>query len=70
MVRLGTLQELETTASARVEMRAGERFLLQSAGGGGFGDPGKRDRGALARDIAEGYVSPEATKSDYGTTRS
>jgi len=36
----------------------------------GFGDPGKRDRGALARDIAEGYVSPEAPKSDYGTTRS
>ena len=67
VVRLGTPQELETTASARVE---GERFLLQSAGGGGFGDPGKRDRGALAHDIAEGYVSPEATKSDYGTTRS
>jgi N-methylhydantoinase B len=66
VVRLGTPQELETTASARVEMRAGERFLLQSAGGGGFGDPGKRDREALAHDIAEGYVSPTAVKSDYG----
>jgi N-methylhydantoinase B len=66
VVRLGTPQELETTASARVEMRAGERFLLQSAGGGGFGDAGKRDRAALAHDIAEGYVSPAAVKSDYG----
>jgi N-methylhydantoinase B len=64
VVRLGTPQELETTASARVEMRAGERFLLQSAGGGGFGDPGKRSSAALAHDIAEGYVSPEAPKSD------
>ena len=43
VVRLGTPQEYETPASARVEMKAGERFLLQSAGGGGYGDPGKRD---------------------------
>jgi N-methylhydantoinase B len=70
VLRLGTPQESETTASARVEMRAGERFLLQSAGGGGYGDPAKRDRTALARDVAEGYVSPEAAKRDYGTTRS
>ena len=66
VVRLGTPEELETTASARIEMHAGERFLLQSAGGGGFGDPGKRDRAARAHDIAEGYVSPTAVKSDYG----
>jgi N-methylhydantoinase B len=66
VVRPGTPHELETTASARIEMRAGERFLLQSAGGGGFGDPGKRDREALAHDIAEGYVSASAVKSDYG----
>ena len=65
VLRLGTAQEGESTASARVDMRAGERFLLQSAGGGGYGDPQKRDRAALARDIAEGYVSPEAAKRDY-----
>jgi N-methylhydantoinase B len=70
VLRLGTPQESETTASARVEMRAGERFLLQSAGGGGYGDPGARDRAALARDVAEGYVSPEAARSDYRTTQS
>jgi N-methylhydantoinase B len=64
VLRLGTAQEVETAASARVEMRAGERFLLQSAGGGGYGDPANRAQVALARDVAEGYVSPEAAKRD------
>jgi N-methylhydantoinase B len=66
VVRLGTKQEFETKASARIEMAAGERFLLQSAGGGGYGDPRRRDPAALARDLAEGYVSPKAAKKDYG----
>jgi N-methylhydantoinase B len=66
VVRLGSAQEFETKASARVEMAAGERFLLQSAGGGGYGDPRRRDPAAVASDLAEGYVSPEAAKKDYG----
>src|SRR5262249_49661001 len=57
VVRLGSKDEFETPASARVEMAAGERFLLQSAGGGGFGDPAERDVAAVASDIAEGYVT-------------
>jgi N-methylhydantoinase B len=66
VVRLGTRQEFETKASARIEMEAGERFLLQSAGGGGYGDPAKRDASALARDLAEGYVTADAASADYG----
>jgi N-methylhydantoinase B len=66
VVRLGTAQEYVTPSSGRYEMHAGERFLLQSAGGGGCGDPRARDRAALARDLAEGYVSADAAKTDYG----
>jgi N-methylhydantoinase B len=66
VVRVGTDREFETPASARVDMRAGERFLLQSAGGGGYGDPRERDRAALARDLAEGYVTREGAVMDYG----
>jgi N-methylhydantoinase B len=40
-------------------MQAGERFLLQSAGGGGYGDPARREAAAVARDIAEGYVTAD-----------
>ena len=46
-------------------MKAGERFLLQAAGGGGYGDPRERDPAAIARDIAEGYVSPAGAQKDY-----
>ena len=65
VVRLGAKDEFETKASARIEMAAGQRFLLQSAGGGGYGDPAKRDAAALARDLAEGYVTVEGAKRDY-----
>jgi len=66
VVRLGGDDEFEAPASGRYEMKAGERFLLQTAGGGGFGDPRERDRAALERDVAEGYVSPAAVQKDYG----
>src|SRR5262249_6863671 len=66
VIKVGTAQEYVTPASGRYELKAGERFLLQSAGGGGFGDPRARERAALARDLAEGYVSPDAAKDDYG----
>jgi N-methylhydantoinase B len=66
VLRLDTPDEHETRASARVEMQAGERFLLQSAAGGGFGDPRTRTRAAVARDLAEGYVTARAAKEEYG----
>jgi N-methylhydantoinase B len=65
VIRLGTPQEAPMP-SGRYEMQAGERFLLQSAGGGGYGDPHRRDRAALARDMAEGYVSAAEATRDYG----
>ena len=70
VIRVGGEDEQETPASGRYELHAGERFMLQSAGGGGYGDPGKRDRAALARDMAEGYVSAQAAARDYNATPS
>ena len=66
IIHLGGPDERETPASGKYDMRAGERFLLQSAGGGGYGDPKKRDAAALMRDIAEGYVSAASAAHDYG----
>jgi N-methylhydantoinase B/oxoprolinase/acetone carboxylase alpha subunit len=42
-------------------MRTGERFLVQTAGGG-YGKPRMRERAAIDRDVAEGYVSASSRK--------
>ena len=62
VVRLGAADEVEAPASGRYEMRAGERFLVQTAGGGGYGEPCLREPAAIDRDVAEGYVSASSRK--------
>ena len=44
----------------------GDSLLLELPGGGGFGQPDKRDRAALEADIAAGLVTVEAARRDYG----
>jgi 5-oxoprolinase (ATP-hydrolysing)/N-methylhydantoinase A len=36
------------------------------SGGSGFGSPFERPLAAIARDLAEGYITPEAASRDYG----
>jgi N-methylhydantoinase B len=40
--------------------------LMESSGGGGFGDPLDRDPARVAADLAEGYVTPAAAAREYG----
>jgi N-methylhydantoinase B len=44
----------------------GDVLLMESSGGGGFGDPLDRDVAMVAADVAEGYVSPAAAEATYG----
>jgi N-methylhydantoinase B len=41
-------------------------LVMDSSGGGGFGDPLARDLDAVAADLAEGYVTPAAAEAIYG----
>jgi len=41
-------------------------LVMDSSGGGGFGDPLERDLDAVAADLAEGYVTPAAAEAIYG----
>jgi N-methylhydantoinase B/oxoprolinase/acetone carboxylase alpha subunit len=49
-----------------VTLRAGDQVKILMPGGGGYGDPAARDRDRIRRDIEEGFVSPEAARSEYG----
>jgi len=46
--------------------RPGDILEIYSAGGGGYGDPFERHPQAVVQDVANGYVSPERAKTDYG----
>jgi N-methylhydantoinase B len=41
-------------------------LLMESSGGGGFGDPLDRDPAMVLADLAEGYVTPAAAAAVYG----
>jgi len=59
VVHVGTKDEMETKGSARFEMKAGARFIVQTAAGGGYGPPHKRAPEAIARDLEQGYVTQD-----------
>lgn len=45
---------------------AGERLVIHTPGGGGFGDPAERDRDRVAADIRDGLVSGARPRRLYG----
>ncbi|MBM2576279.1 hydantoinase B/oxoprolinase family protein [Jannaschia sp. Os4] len=44
----------------------GARVVMAFPGGGGYGDPAVRERAAVMRDVARGYVSAEEARATYG----
>ncbi len=65
VVNPGTPDEQQMPSSARMTLTAGTSFRVNGPGGGGYGDPKKRDVEALANDVAEGYVSEAAADKFY-----
>ncbi len=63
----GTVQELPGKTLG-FQLHAGDRVTILTQGGGGLGDPLERDPDAVARDVLQGKVSPEAARRDYGVT--
>jgi N-methylhydantoinase B len=49
-----------------VPIYEGDEFTRPSAGGGGVGDPLLRDPAAVCEDVADGYVTAERARKDYG----
>jgi N-methylhydantoinase B len=50
---------------ADLPLRAGDHFLLETPGGGGFGAPARRDPELVLSDVRNGYVSRSAAAETY-----
>jgi N-methylhydantoinase B/oxoprolinase/acetone carboxylase alpha subunit len=64
LVRDGEEIVLPSMFSTTIE--AGDVYVHRTAGGGGWGDPSERDPQAIADDVADGKVTAEAARRDYG----
>lgn len=49
-----------------VELARDDVASIQTAGAGGYGDPGERSAAAVLADVLEGKVSVDAARRDYG----
>lgn len=54
-----------TSKMTGIRLRRDQRLRLETPGGGGHGDPARRDPAAVARDVAQGYVSARAAREVY-----
>ncbi|MDE0253448.1 MAG: hydantoinase B/oxoprolinase family protein [Rhodospirillaceae bacterium] len=53
-------------AKGRVTLGPGQTLTVREAGGGGYGDPRRRDSAARAADLEAGFVTAEGLLRDYG----
>ena len=49
-----------------MQLEPGDTYIINSGGGGGFGEPLDRPAEKVAEDVRLGYISPESAASDYG----
>lgn len=49
-----------------VRVAPGETLIVETPGGGGFGDPRARDRDAVRRDVLEDNIAPDTARALYG----
>ena len=59
-------EERLPTRYADYPLPVGSRFRLETPGGGGYGDPFRRDPQRVLEDVLDGYVTEEAALREYG----
>ena len=60
------LDGVEQHPKTTVDLPPGSRSVISMPGGGGYGDPAERDPAAIARDVADGLITPEHAREWYG----
>lgn len=62
----GRADERDITRLTMLPVKQGDTLTFMTPGGGGFGEPFDRPAEVVLRDVARGFVSPEAARRDYG----
>jgi N-methylhydantoinase B len=62
----GNVERFPTGKINPTELRQGDSFTVETAGGGGFWNPLERPAERILTDVRSGYVSLEAARRDYG----
>jgi N-methylhydantoinase B len=68
-LRLPDGRSRKLTSKGGFVASAGSLVEVEAPGSGGYGRPADRDRALLAEDVADGYVTEEAVRRDYGPGR-
>jgi N-methylhydantoinase B len=66
LVRQNGTVEMLPSKVPHMQIRAGERFTCIGPAGGGYGDPLVRDPALVRDDVADGLLSTEVARRDYG----
>ena len=61
----GSVEKLPSKIT-NVPIAAGDLMVLETAGGGGYGDPGRRDRKRVMDDLLDGKITAQAARDIYG----
>lgn len=66
IIAFGSGEQRHVKKGTEIPLETGDVVHFSTAGGGGYGDPAKRPREAIANDVAQGYVSADNAKKLYG----
>ncbi len=61
-----TFTPLHLSKDQNIAISAGDRVEVMTPGGGGYGDPARRDPALVARDVRRGYYTPEQAEALWG----
>ena len=59
-------EKVTLPSKVTIDISRGDKLIIRTPGGGGYGDPSNRDIRKIIQDIENGLVTKEGAKSDYG----
>jgi N-methylhydantoinase B len=62
----GRMETFPNGKASALALAPGDAVIVESGGGGGYGDPFGRDPEQVRRDVLEGYVSLQTAREQYG----